>query len=235
LDFAQYAWQIAGTSSVKDCSRSVCVISACSPSGFEHQFAAFGCALPNSAACQLLNCLLSRTPALNGFLTMRPAALHAVAALAAVPCLVLQTCMVAFAQLALCPSTPYNSGQVQTLLAEESEALKRLAPLDCSFQNMNQLRTAAPPPPPGSAAAGASYNGSSRASCSNASANGSSSSSGGSGRQGPKPVQASYGQLMDMRVRELKRLLQEHGVNSEDCFEKEELVKRVLERCTLSA
>jgi hypothetical protein len=145
--------------------------------------------------------------------------------------------MVAFAQLALCPSTPYNSAQVQTLLAEESEALKRLAPLDCSFQNMNQLRTAAPPPPPGSAAAGASYNGSSsRASYSNASANGSSSSSSSSsGRQGPKPVQASYGQLMGMRVRELKRLLQEHGVDSADCFEKEELVKRVLERCTLSA
>jgi hypothetical protein len=137
---------------------------------------------------------------------------------------VLQTCMVAFAQLALCPSTPYNSAQVQTLLAEESEALKRLAPLDCSFQNMNQLRTAAPPPPPGSAAAAA--NGSSRAGYS---------SSGSSSRQGPKPVQASYGQLMGMRVRELKRLLQEHGVDSADCFEKEALVRRVLERCTLSA
>ncbi|WIA38246.1 hypothetical protein OEZ86_001587 [Tetradesmus obliquus] len=66
---------------------------------------------------------------------------------------IVQTCMVAFAQLALCPSTPYNKAQVQTLLAEESEALKRLAPLDYSFQNMNQLRTAAPPPPPGAAAA----------------------------------------------------------------------------------
>jgi hypothetical protein len=136
--------------------------------------------------------------------------------------------MVAFAQLALCPSTPYNSAQVQTLLAEESEALKRLAPLDCSFQNMNQLRTAAPPPPPGSgAAAAAAANGSTRA--------GYSSSSSSSSRAAPKPVQASYGQLMGMRVRELKRLLQEHGVDSADCFEKEELVKRVLERCTLSA
>jgi hypothetical protein len=139
--------------------------------------------------------------------------------------------MVAFAQLALCPNTPYNSAQVQTLLAEESEALSRLAPLDFSFQNMNQLRTAAPPPPPGSAAARNSDNGSSRASYGNAANGGSSSSS----RQGPKPVQASYGQLMGMRVRELKRLLQEHGVDSADCFEKEELVRRVMERCTLSA
>uniref|UniRef100_A0A383VW28 ARMET C-terminal domain-containing protein n=1 Tax=Tetradesmus obliquus TaxID=3088 RepID=A0A383VW28_TETOB len=143
-----------------------------------------------------------------------------------------QTCMVAFAQLALCPSTPYNSAQVQTLLAEESEALKRLAPLDCSFQNMNQLRTAAPPPSPGAAAAsnGGSSSSSTRA-CYSSAAGSSSSSS----RPGPKPVQASYGQLMGMRVRELKRLLQEHGVDSADCFEKEELVKRVLERCTLSA
>lgn len=146
---------------------------------------------------------------------------------------IVQTCMVAFAQLALCPSTPYNSAQVQTLLAEESEALKRLAPLDCSFQNMNQLRTAAPPPPPGAAAAsnGGSSSSSSRACYSSAAGSSSSSSS----RPGPKPVQASYGQLMGMRVRELKRLLQEHGVDSADCFEKEELVKRVLERCTLSA
>lgn len=60
-------------------------------------------------------------------------------------------------------------------------------------------------------------------------------SSSSSSRPGPKPVHASYGQLMGMRVRELKRLLQEHGVDSADCFEKEELVKRVLERCTLSA
>jgi predicted HTH domain antitoxin len=45
-------------------------------------------------------------------------------------------------------------------------------------------------------------------------------------------VQASYHQLMAMRVGELKRLLQEHGVPSNDCYEKEELVRRVLERCT---
>jgi hypothetical protein len=40
---------------------------------------------------------------------------------------------------------------------------------------------------------------------------------------------------MGMRVKELKRLLQEHGIDSSDCFEKEELVKRVLERCTVGA
>jgi hypothetical protein len=135
--------------------------------------------------------------------------------------------MVAFAQAALSTSIRYNRDEVQILLAEECEALQRLAPLDFSFQNMDQLPTAAPPPPPpGSANDGSS-------SSSSAYAGGYSSSS--SSRQGPKPVQASYGQLMGMRVRELKRLLQEHGVDSSDCFEKEELVKRVLERCTLAA
>lgn len=151
--------------------------------------------------------------------------------------------MVAFAQLALCPTTPHSSAQVQTLLAEESEALKRLAPIDVSFKNMNQLRTAAPGDSPSAAAGGGSfeYAGSSTASGSSSSGSGTSwsgSSSGTAGRSAagrPKPVQANYSQLMGMRVKELKRLLQEHGVDSSDCFEKEELVKRVLQRCTLSA
>lgn len=50
-----------------------------------------------------------------------------------------------------------------------------------------------------------------------------------------KPVQASYEQLMGMRAGELKRLLQEHGVSHSDCFEKQELVVRILERCTAPA
>jgi hypothetical protein len=113
---------------------------------------------------------------------------------------------------------------VQTLLAEEASALQRVAPLDSSFKNFSQLRTSTagaaagtssspPPPPPRPQQAAASADGSARA----------------------KPVQASYGQLMGMRVKELKRLLQEHGIDSSDCFEKEELVKRVLERCTVGA
>lgn len=124
-------------------------------------------------------------------------------------------------QLAVCPPQPYSSSQVQTLLAEEANALQRLAPLDSSFKNFPQLRTStagaaagtsssSPPPPPPRSQPAAAAGSSVRA----------------------KPVQASYGQLMGMRVKELKRLLQEHGVDSSDCFEKEELVKRVLDRCT---
>eukprot|EP00878_Enallax_costatus_P023282 GHUV01024754.1.p1 GENE.GHUV01024754.1~~GHUV01024754.1.p1 ORF type:complete len:450 (+),score=105.64 GHUV01024754.1:136-1350(+) len=148
-----------------------------------------------------------------------------------------QTCMVAFTQLACCPSSQYSSAQVQTLLAEEGEALKRLAPLDCSLQNIGQLRTVS-----AEAAAGtSSYP--QPGSYSSAGRGSSSSTSGSSGNGYGRPaspgraklVQASYNQLMNMRVKELKRLLQEHGVDSSDCFEKEELVKRVLERCTLAA
>lgn len=139
--------------------------------------------------------------------------------------LLLQTCMVAFTQLALCPDAQYSSAQVQTLLAEEGEALKRLAPLDCNLQNIGQLRTAT---------AAGSYAQSAGGSSAAAARNGSGYTCAASpGRA--KPVQASYSQLMGMRVRELKRLLQEHGVDSSDCFEKEELVKRVLERCALAA
>eukprot|EP00878_Enallax_costatus_P045239 GHUV01054292.1.p1 GENE.GHUV01054292.1~~GHUV01054292.1.p1 ORF type:complete len:150 (-),score=47.95 GHUV01054292.1:27-476(-) len=149
----------------------------------------------------------------------------------------MQTCMVAFTQLACCPSSQYSSAQVQTLLAEEGEALKRLAPLDCSLQNIGQLRTVS-----AEAAAGtSSYP--QPGSYSSAGRGSSSSTSGSSGNGYGRPaspgraklVQASYNQLMNMRVKELKRLLQEHGVDSSDCFEKEELVKRVLERCTLAA
>ncbi|GFR47543.1 hypothetical protein Agub_g9265 [Astrephomene gubernaculifera] len=38
-------------------------------------------------------------------------------------------------------------------------------------------------------------------------------------------------QLQGMRARELKALLQERGVECSDCFEKEDLVRRILERC----
>lgn len=148
----------------------------------------------------------------------------------------MQTCMIAFTQLACCPSSQYSSAQVQTLLAAESEALKRLAALDYSLQNIGQLRTSA-------AEAAASTGSYAQAGSSNSAQQGRSSTSRSSIRddgrtasaERPKPVKASYGQLMGMRAKELKRLLQEHGVDSSDCFEKEELVNRVLERCTLAA
>jgi hypothetical protein len=140
----------------------------------------------------------------------------------------MQTAAVAFTQLAVCPDAPRNAGQVQSLLAEEGAALERLGPIACSFKNFTQLRSFTPPgyeqppqpqasyrPPRGARAAGP---GAAAAQASRA-----------------KPVQLSYSALMGMRAKELKRLLQEHGVDSSDCFEKQELVQRVLERCTANS
>lgn len=143
--------------------------------------------------------------------------------------LCLQTAVVSFTQLAVCPQQAYSSSQVQTLLAEEANALQRLAPIDSSFKNFSQLRTSSAAAD-GAAAAG---NGSSRGF--DGSAQRQQQAAGGAGGgtgQRAKPVQASYAQLMGMRVKELKRLLQEHNIDSSDCFEKEELVNRVLQRCT---
>lgn len=135
-----------------------------------------------------------------------------------------QTAIVSFTQLAVCPPQPYSSSQVQTLLAEEASALQRLAPLDSSFKNFSQLRTSSTGSNSSSSNTSSSYAGAPPKQQAAASP---------SGRA--KPVQASYGQLMAMRVKELKRLLQEHGVDSSDCYEKEELVKRILKRCTAPA
>lgn len=144
--------------------------------------------------------------------------------------------MVAFTQLAICPPQPYSSSQVQTLLAEEVSTLQRLAPLDSSFKNLSQLRTSSVGGPAAdtSAAYGSSSTSSSSRAYGGAQPRQQAAAAGG-GAARAKPVQANYGQLMGMRVKELKRLLQEHGVDSSDCFEKEELVRRVLERCTTAA
>lgn len=148
----------------------------------------------------------------------------------------LQTAIVSFTQLAVCPQQAYSSSQVQTLLAEEASALQRLAPIDSSFKNFSQLRTSS------AAAGGAAAAGNGSSSSSTSSSRGfdgsaqrhqqAAAGAGGGTGQRAKPVQASYAQLMGMRVKELKRLLQEHNVDSSDCFEKVELVNRVLQRCT---
>ncbi len=36
---------------------------------------------------------------------------------------------------------------------------------------------------------------------------------------------------MGMRARELKAILVERGVDCSDCFEKQDLAKRIMERC----
>jgi hypothetical protein len=127
--------------------------------------------------------------------------------------------------------SPYSPSQVQTLLAEEAVALQRLAPLDSSFKNMNQLRTSTAGTTAAAAVKDESVPSPSR-SAAGADATGQTAATSQSRQQRAKPVQASYSQLMGMRVRELKRLLQEHGVDSSDCFEKDELVRRVLQKCT---
>lgn len=141
--------------------------------------------------------------------------------------------MVAFTQLAICPPQPYSSSQVQTLLAEEASTLQRLAPLDSSFKNLSQLRTSSVGGP--AATDGDAFGSSSSSWAYGAQQPRQQAAAAGGGASRAKPVQANYGQLMGMRVKELKRLLQEHGVDSSDCFEKEELVRRVLERCTIAA
>lgn len=37
---------------------------------------------------------------------------------------------------------------------------------------------------------------------------------------------------MLLRAKELKRMLQERGVECADCFEKEDLARRIVERCS---
>eukprot|EP00879_Flechtneria_rotunda_P027797 GHRR01029796.1.p1 GENE.GHRR01029796.1~~GHRR01029796.1.p1 ORF type:complete len:271 (+),score=85.64 GHRR01029796.1:292-1104(+) len=145
---------------------------------------------------------------------------------------VTQASMVTFTQLAVCPAAAYTGSQIKGLLTLESQALSQLAPLDYALHNVERLQTAAA----AYQAQTASTTGSNSSSQYRPYASSSSSKASSPGPSGnrPKPVQASYSQLMGMRVGELKRLLQEHGVESSDCFEKEELVKRVLQRCTLA-
>ena len=152
----------------------------------------------------------------------------------------LQTAVISFTQLAICPPQPYSSSQVQTLLAEEAVALQKLAALDSTLKNLSQLRTSSAGVATTAGTSGTAAGSSSSSSRTYAGSQPRQQQTAGAGAGAgagtrAKPVQASYGQLMAMRVKELKRLLQEHGVDSSDCFEKEELVKRVLERCTAAA
>jgi len=47
------------------------------------------------------------------------------------------------------------------------------------------------------------------------------------------PVRQSYEELMQLRVAELKSLLAERGMSSADCFEKSDLVRKLLEKCSV--
>lgn len=79
-----------------------------------------------------------------------------------------------------------------------------------------------------SEAQGQSQSSPSRASTSNGAG---SSGSGGGGGAAQSRSSWSYEQLMGMRARELKAILVERGVDCSDCFEKQDLAKRIMERC----
>ncbi len=50
-----------------------------------------------------------------------------------------------------------------------------------------------------------------------------------------EPVRQSYEELMRLRARELKAMLVERGVRCDDVFEKEDLARRLLERCGVAS
>lgn len=46
-----------------------------------------------------------------------------------------------------------------------------------------------------------------------------------------RDVSLTYEELMGLRARELKAMLVERGIECGDCFEKEQLAARLVERC----
>ena len=55
---------------------------------------------------------------------------------------------------------------------------------------------------------------------------------GASASSGGPAAALSYEQLMQLRAKELKQMLTERGVDASDCFEKEQLARRIMERCS---
>jgi hypothetical protein len=131
----------------------------------------------------------------------------------------LQTAMTAWAQLACKPLQGMDMAALSGRLQSVAGMLQSMAPLDSKFSSLDALAGSSrsssrgasptpPPPPPPPPPPGAS--------------------------QPPpyKPVTATYEQLMSRRVAELKRMLEERGISSAGCFEKSDLARLILERCT---
>jgi hypothetical protein len=53
-----------------------------------------------------------------------------------------------------------------------------------------------------------------------------------SGGSAMPPVSTSYDDLLLLRAKELKLMLNERGIDSSDCFEKSDLARRIIERCS---
>ena len=165
----------------------------------------------------------------------------------------------AFGQCVVIRSSDIDVTQAKTLLDITSESIRALTPATSRFTNIQQLgRTGrgqqqqqwetawAGAGAGGGAGAGSGATRYDRSSTNSSSSSSSSQSGGGEGsgwKQWSQQQQQtgggaagaaaalSYEQLMGLRVRELKQMLQESGVDSSDCFEKEELARRVVERC----
>jgi len=154
--------------------------------------------------------------------------------------------MLAWMEEVVCPlcsrgpasGTPGSTNPKSALESEASVISKRLAPLGYSV-----LRNI-PSPPAGYAAGGASSyasgsydgggsssSGSGRGSSSGSSARTSSASPSSSSSSSLPPITESYEQLMTKRAKELKAMLVERGVPCADVFEKEQLARRLVERC----
>jgi hypothetical protein len=109
--------------------------------------------------------------------------------------------------------------ELRRVLDREAASFASMAPgTRCRADCLDQL--------PGMASGSGGSSSSSRSSNSGA--------SGGNGRPSPpRPpgVAKSYDELIAMRASELKRILNDRGVPCKDCFDKESLARRVVERC----
>jgi predicted Zn-dependent protease len=52
---------------------------------------------------------------------------------------------------------------------------------------------------------------------------------------GPRVIVQNEKELMDMKEKELKKILERYQVNYQDCFNKQQLVHRILDRCPRAA
>lgn len=99
----------------------------------------------------------------------------------------------------------------------------------------NMLRNipSAPPSSTSQSSSNTARGGGARASTSTSRPSGSRDGSGGSSSGRLPPITASYEELMKLRAKELKKMLVDRGVLCGDCFEKEQLARRIVEQCSV--
>lgn len=140
----------------------------------------------------------------------------------------LQAAMIAWGQVGVFPPHERGSissmGGISSILQQEADTLKKLAPITSTFYSLQQLEM------------GSRFAASAAGSGDRQGSNGSYSTAGSAGTSSPrtrsnqsnKPVTLTYQQLLSLRAKELKGMLSERGIDSSDCFEKEELARRLL-------